>query len=168
LYWEATLLLCYSKRVFRFDPKSLNDRPADSFALERDVRFHDVDAAGIVFFARAFEYVTDTFVAFCAASGVHVDEVLRERRWGAPLQHVEADYFRPLFFGDRVEVALVAAHLEDTSVTLGYRIANTADGAVHATVQATHVFVDVDTFARRPVPAEMRSIIEAQRRLRPA
>jgi len=154
--------------VFRFDPKSLNGRPADSFALERDVRFHDIDAAGIVFFARAFEYVIDTFIAFCAAEGLRVDEVLRERRWGAPLRHVEADYVQPLFFGDRIEVALVAAHLEDTSVTLGYRIANCVDGVVHATVQATHVFVDVDTFARRAVPGEMRSIIETRCRLWPA
>jgi 1,4-dihydroxy-2-naphthoyl-CoA hydrolase len=151
--------------VFRFDPKWLNDRPADSFALERDVRFHDVDAAGIVFFARAFEYVTDAFIVFCAANGVHVDEVLRERRWGAPLRHVEADYVRPLFFGDRVEVALVAARLEDTSVTLGYRIANAADGVVHTTVQAMHVFVDVATLARRQVPEEMRAIIADRCRL---
>jgi YbgC/YbaW family acyl-CoA thioester hydrolase len=154
--------------VFRFDPRLLNDRPADSFVLERDVRFHDVDAAGIFFFARAFEYITDAFVAFCAANGVYVDQVLRERRWGAPLRHVEADYVRPLFFGHRVEVALVAAHLEDTSATLGYRLANSADGVVHATVQATHVFVDVATFARCSVPDEMRSIIEARCRLWPA
>jgi 1,4-dihydroxy-2-naphthoyl-CoA hydrolase len=156
------LVVYQSRPVFRFDPQSLKDRPTDSFALERDVRFHEVDAAGMVFFARVFEYVTDTFVAFCSAGGVHVDEVLRERRWGAPLRHVEADYVRPLFFGDRIEVALVAAHLQDTSVTLGYRIANSADGGVHATVQATHAFVDVDTFARRPVPDELRSIIETR------
>lgn len=151
--------------MFRFDPKALTEKPPRTFTLERDVRFQDVDAAGIVFFARAFEYVTDVFVAFCAAGGVRVDRVIRERRWGAPLRHVEADYLRPLFFGDRIEVALVAAHLEETSVTLGYRVANTANGVVHATVQAMHVFVNADTFERCPVPSEMRSVIESGCRL---
>jgi 1,4-dihydroxy-2-naphthoyl-CoA hydrolase len=146
--------------VFRFDSKSLNDKPPGAFAVERDVRLHEVDAAGIVFFARAFEYVSDAFVTLCASGGVRVDEVLRERRWGAPLRHVEAEYLRPLYFGDHIEIALVAAHMEDTSVTLGYRVSTPGDGVVRVTVQATHVFVDGETFTRRPIPPEMRQVLE--------
>ena len=146
---------------FRFDPDRLATRPPGAFALEREVRLQDVDAAGIVFFARLLEYPSDVFVAFCALHHIHLADVLREKRWGAPVRHVEAHYLKPLVFGDRVEVALVAAHLEATQVTLGYRVARVADAAVTTLIQVLHVFVDAATFERRPMPDELRLALVA-------
>jgi YbgC/YbaW family acyl-CoA thioester hydrolase len=141
---------------FRFDVGRLATRPTGAFALEREVRLQDVDAAGIVFFARLLEYSSDVFVAFCAAHDINLAEVLREKRWGAPVRHLEAHYLRPLVFGDRVEVALVGAHLEEKQATLGYRVARLADGTVTTLVQVLHVFVDAVAYTRRPVPDELR------------
>ena len=146
---------------FRFDLGRLATRPPGAFALEREVRLQDVDAAGIVFFARLLEYSSDVFVSFCAAHDINLAEVLRHKRWGAPVRHVEAHYLRPLVFGDRVEVALVGAYLEETQATLGYRVARLADGTVTTLVQVLHVFVDAVTFARRPVPDELRLALHA-------
>jgi 1,4-dihydroxy-2-naphthoyl-CoA hydrolase len=141
--------------MFRFDLDRLRVRPAGAFAVERDVHVQEVDAAGIVFFARLLEYASDAFAAFCNARGVDLAGALRLRRWGAPIRHVEADYFLPLVFGDRVEIALVAAHVAETRATLGYRVARLGDGEVTTLIQVLHVFVDA-TFARRSPPEELR------------
>src|SRR5512145_2250396 len=93
---------CRCQCVHHFDVEQLRKRPPESFAVERDVRFQDVDAAGIVFYPRVLEYFSDAFVAFLTANGTRLAEVLRERRWGAPLRHAEADYFKPLRYGDRI------------------------------------------------------------------
>ncbi len=141
--------------MLRFESDELRDRPAGSFALERDVRFQDVDAAGIVFYPRVLEYFSDAFIAFLNHNGARLPEVLQERRWGAPLQHAEADYFKPLRYGDRIEVAMVRCRLEPTAVSVGYRVARLADGVVTGIGQTVHVFVEMSGFKRCPVPEEL-------------
>jgi acyl-CoA thioesterase FadM len=94
-------------------------------------------------------------VRFYAENGARLDHVLRTRRFLAPIRHAEADYFSPLRFADRVEVALVRAHLEPTEVTLGFRIAREDD--VCAVAQSVHTFLDSETHQRMPIPDSLRS-----------
>ena len=157
----------YTDAVFRFDSHWLSQKPSGSFSVQRDVRLQEVDAAGIVFFARMFEYVSDTFVAFCRHHDVPLAEALRLRRWGAPLRHVEADYLNPLRFGDRLDIALVGAHIESTQVMLGYRLALLPNDVVATLVQTLHVFVDGQTFERREIPEDVRRALSTSCRLWP-
>jgi YbgC/YbaW family acyl-CoA thioester hydrolase len=153
--------------VFRFDSHWLKEKPTGSFSVQRDVRLQEVDAAGIVFFARTFEYVSDTFAAFCKCHDVPLANALKQRRWAAPLRHVEADYLSPLRFGDRLDVALVGAHIEPTQVTLGYRLALVPDDVVTTLVQTLHVFVDPQTFERRQIPEKIERALSGWCRLWP-
>jgi YbgC/YbaW family acyl-CoA thioester hydrolase len=146
--------------MHRFEDAELEQRGPNAFAEQREVRFQDVDAAGLIFYPRALEYFHDAYVAFLAASGVSLPAVLRERSWAAPLRHAEARYKKPLRFGDRVEVALVRARLEPTEATLGWRIARTADAAVCAIGQTCHVFVEAASLRRRELPAALRAALE--------
>jgi 1,4-dihydroxy-2-naphthoyl-CoA hydrolase len=128
------------------------------FALRRGVAFQDVDAAGIIFFARVFEYFHDAYVAHLAARGVDLARVIADGTWGAPLVHAEADYRRPLAFGDQISVQIADAHLGETAVTVHYRVAAADDDArVHCTGKTVHVFIDRATFRPRPVPPEVRA-----------
>jgi acyl-CoA thioesterase FadM len=76
--------------------------------------------------------------------------------WLAPIRHAEADYLKPLRFGDRVQVALVLAHLgpaaPPTEVTLGFRIATIPEGEPAVVAQSVHTFVTRERFERTPVP----------------
>jgi len=145
----------------RFEVETLKQKPSGAFSVERDVRFQEVDAAGIVFYPRVLEYFSDTFIAFLGDRGTKLAEVLRENRWGAPLRHAEADYFKPLRYGDRIEVALVRALLEQSEICVGWRVARCSDGVVTSVGQTVHVFVDMRTFKRCSVPAELRRAFDA-------
>ncbi len=118
---------------------------------QRAVKFHDVDAAGIVFYPRLFEWFHDAYVAFLADAGAPLPEVLEQALWAAPIRHAEAEFLRPLRFGESVGVALLTAHVEGSTATLGYRI-RTEAGEVAAVGQSAHVFVAPDTFAKVPIP----------------
>jgi YbgC/YbaW family acyl-CoA thioester hydrolase len=142
--------------MHRFTRDELKPRPATAFAERRAVRFQDVDAAGIIFYPRLLEYFHDTYVSFLAAAGTPLPEVLREGSWISPVRHAEADYFRPLRFGDEVEVALVRAHLEPTEVTVGYRIAGVETGEVAAVGQVVHTFLEAASFQRTAIPDALR------------
>lgn len=148
--------------MHRFTRQELNFRTDNAFCSVLAVRFQDVDAAGIVFFPRVLEYFHDAYVKFLARHGHALSTVLAERRWAAPLRHAEADYFRPLRFGDGIEVALVRAHVEETEIAIGYRIENCETKEVAAVGQTVHVFVTLPDFKRCAVPP---TLAEAFRRL---
>jgi acyl-CoA thioesterase FadM len=146
--------------MFRFDRDRLKLASSSAFKLELPIRFQDVDAAGIIFYPRALELCHDAYVAFLEHVGLPLHEVLRGP-WLAPVRHAEADYLKPLRFGDRVEVALVGAHFETmpnpTEVTLGFRVARGPEAAI--LVQTIHTFVERKTFQRTGVPDELKKAL---------
>lgn len=129
-------------------------------AQERSVRFQDVDAAGTIYFPRVLEYFADAYLGLLEAAGLDVPGMLRDRTLAAPLRHAEADYLRPLFFGDAVQVEVFRARLGTTSVHFGHRLRDRA-GRVAAVGQTIHVFVDGRTFTPAPVPEALRRFLEA-------
>lgn len=130
-----------------------------AFVHRREVRFQDVDAAGIVFFPRLFEYFHDAYMAFYASVGVRIDEVIRARSWIVPLKHAEADYTRPLYFGDELEVSLATARLDGSKLVIGYLVTRGGDEVARG--MTVHIFVDATTFARLEPPAELRDAFNA-------
>jgi YbgC/YbaW family acyl-CoA thioester hydrolase len=141
--------------MFRFERERLLERSGSVFAVEYPIRFQEVDAAGIIFYPRVLEICHDAFVEFLASIGFPLADTLKGS-WIMPVRHAEADYLRPLRFGDRIEVALVAAQTVQrqppTEVTLGYRLANLETGHPSAVAQTVHTFVDRRTFERVPIP----------------
>ena len=127
------------------------------FSLPMIVPFQDIDAAGIVFFARVFDYFHNAFVAHLDDRGVSLPAVIAGGEWGAPLAHAEADYKFPLRFGDRVRAEIVRGEVGETSVTIHHQIVSgTAPVRVHAVGKTVHVVIDRKTFRPRPVPVELR------------
>jgi 1,4-dihydroxy-2-naphthoyl-CoA hydrolase len=123
-------------------------------SAERIVAFQDVDAAGIVFFARVFDYFHDAYVAFLRARDVPLETALQDGSWVAPLRHAAADYRRPLRFGDPITVSLVRIDLEETEYRVIYRI-ETSDGLA-CEGETVHVSVDPATFRRSAIPDGLR------------
>lgn len=140
-----------------FQPDELARAPA-RWSTPQQIRFQDVDAAGVVFFPRFFEYFHDAFLRYLDERGCPLAEALAARRWGSPLRHVEADYFAPLRFGDVVVVEIVGIKVRGTDVNVGYRIARA--GAAVAVGQTRHVFVELASFRRMPaLPDDVRTAI---------
>jgi YbgC/YbaW family acyl-CoA thioester hydrolase len=140
------------------------------FSHELPIRFQDVDAAGIIFFARVLDYCHDAYVEFLRAAGCPLHQTLAAGEWIAPLVHAEADFIRPLRFGERVVVHLVAARQRGSVYTIGYRLQRPQDATVDqrpqdaaassgqrpgeavGVGQTVHVVVDRQRFTRIPLP----------------
>ena len=132
------------------------------FSAARRVRFQDIDAAGILFFARAFEYFHDAYAALLEARSIDLPAIIRERRWGAPLAHAEADFKTPMRYGDRVVVAILRGVVGTTSLKVFYEVRAEDDATrVHCTGMTAHVFIDLASFATRGVPDEVRAVFES-------
>ncbi|MEO0651226.1 MAG: acyl-CoA thioesterase, partial [Planctomycetota bacterium] len=93
-----------------------------SFVTQQQIRFGDVDPAGIVFYPRIYDFIHRAFEELW---DVHVGEryyyLIREKRVGFPLVHSEVDFISPLYFGDRPIVRVSCFKLGRTSLGLRYR-----------------------------------------------
>jgi len=144
-----------------FRHEELRELTPGAFLHRLGVRFQDIDGAGIVFYTRVLEYFHDAWAAFLAASGEPLPRAIAEKRWGAPLRHAEADFLRPLRFGDELEVALVRADVRPTELTVGYRLCIVGQEKPAAVGQTVHAFVDPVSFTRREVPEKLRAAFTA-------
>ena len=126
----------------------------------RTVLFQEVDAAGIVFYSRIFDWFHDAYFAHLAAHGIDVPHVLATDAWAGPLVHAEADYHRPFRFGDRITVQMLSVKLGGTALTIEYRIvdgeAATDSGDFNYTLQAL-----IDALSRRRKTASSPRALEA-------
>ena len=131
--------------------------PRPAFVHRVPVRFQDVDAAGLLFFARFFDYFHDGYFAFMAHHGVELAEAFRQQTWAAPLKHVEADYLAPARFGDHVEAEVVGKQVEGSLVRLFHRMRR--EDTVLAIARTDHVYVDLPTFQRVPLPEKVQAAL---------
>ena len=138
-------------------PDAIAEAPI--FATDRSVAFQDVDAAGIVFFVRFFEYCHDVLFAFLGSRGIAMPEVLASGKWGAPLAHVEADYMIPLRFGDHFTVSITSVTIGGSSMRVSYRVSNARDKSV-CSAHMVHVFIDRTSMRPCPAPSDVREALK--------
>lgn len=129
--------------------------------LDRPVRFEEVDAAGILFFARYLSFCHDAMDRFFdGMPGGYVDLITR-RKIGFPAVHVEGDFTAPLRYGDVARISVTVARIGDSSATLRYAMKRARDGADAA--QITHVVVvtDLTTMTKVSMPDDVRAHLAA-------
>lgn len=135
-------------------------------AFERTitVRFHEVDRAGIVYFARVFEYCHAVYEELLTDVVGDLERLFATGRWTMPLVHAEADYRSPMRLGDRVRVRVRIERLGGRSVTYAYTLDDAATGTVRATAKLVHSSVAIvdGAFQPAPVPAELVEALRAR------
>ncbi|HEY0840368.1 MAG TPA: thioesterase family protein [Vulgatibacter sp.] len=125
------------------------------------VRFNEVDAAGIVFFPRFYDYFHMTFEGFFGeATGVPYHEWIQQRRVGWPAVHVETDFRAPLRYGMQVEVTLTIPKIGTSSFVCRYEARDPAAGTLLCTCEITVVTSDLDRMASLPIPPIVRQALE--------
>lgn len=133
------------------------------FVYERAVRFEEVDAARIVFFARFLNYAHEAMEAMLGdLEGGYVRLVV-ERHIGLPAVHVACDFRSPLRFGDVARIATSVLRIGNKSVTLHYEVSRKGDGVSVATIDHVCAITDIDAMRAVPVPDDVRALLEKHR-----
>lgn len=133
---------------------------------DRPVRFEDVDAAGIVFFARFFGYCHDAVERFYDEVDGGYAGLITERKVGFPAVHASSDFKAPIGFGDVARITATVTKLGTTSAHFTFVMTRARDGVEVATLRHVHVCMDLTTRAKLPFPPDVRAALE--RHLQPA
>jgi YbgC/YbaW family acyl-CoA thioester hydrolase len=151
-----------------FSRRELLEAPDPAYVHPTIVRLQDVDAAGVVFFARIFELFNDALLAYCAAEGFPLRQMMECHGVILPVKHASAHFTSPLRLEDGVSTGIVRARLDGDELVVGYRVTARSGRATADTVAAAgtthHVCIDARSFARSRMPA---SLAEALLRLEP-
>jgi YbgC/YbaW family acyl-CoA thioester hydrolase len=131
------------------------------FIHERPVRFEEVDAAGIVFFARFFGYCHEAMEALLGAVPGGYAGLVLGRKIGFPAVHVEADFASPLRFGDVAHIEVVVERLGKSSCALRNRFTRLADGVSVATILHVCAVSDLTKLRAVAIPDDVRAVLAA-------
>lgn len=125
------------------------------------VRMHDTDAAGILYFARQFRFVHDALESFMENAGISFKDIFSKSEidYTFVIVHAESDYHQPLHVGDHLHVHTSVVAIGKTSFTLLYEIYK-EDMTKAGTAKTVHVTLDKKSKQARPVPENLKKIME--------
>ncbi|HSM82446.1 MAG TPA: thioesterase family protein [Nodosilinea sp.] len=123
------------------------------YVFEHQVRFHETDGAGVVYFANELVMCHMAYEASLAAAGLDLGDFFRAAELAYPIVHASMDYRRPLGCGDRVVIYLSPRQLDDSSFEVDYRVM--AGATIAASAVTRHVCIAVADRRRRPLPPAM-------------
>jgi len=127
-----------------------------SFRLPIQVRFQDVDAAGVLFFGRIFDYLHMAYEELVVSSGVDRARYFGGDEYIVPIAHAESDYRSPIRYGERIEVSIEVARVGRASFELRYRVLG-PDGGLRVEAATVHAFVNKETMKPIPIPDALRA-----------
>src|SRR5690349_10521785 len=110
------------------------------FIYKTQIRLHDTDAAGLLFFANQFVLVHDAYEKLLQKLGFSFEAMLKKRGYFLPIVHAECDYKKPLFVGDEITISVAVSHIGTSSFTFVYEIRNKQKTLV-GTAKTIHVTI---------------------------
>lgn len=129
-----------------------------SFTHDIQVRFQDVDAGGVLFYGRVYDYIHVAYEEFWASQGVDRGVFFSGAEYLIPVVHSEADYRRIILHGEKVSVTIDVTKVGRTSFTLRYRVAG-PDGSLRIEAATVHVFARKGTMRLMSIPEHLRAIL---------
>ncbi len=121
-----------------------------SFCYDYTVQFRDTDAAGVVYFASILSICHIAYEASLVESGIELRSFVSNSEFAVPIAHVSADFFRPLYCGDRINIELTSTCVDEYKFEIAYRVFMSE--RVAATVTTRHVAIEPQLRKRRELP----------------
>ena len=110
--------------------------------VERDVRFEEVDAMGIVWHGRYASYFEDARVVLGVRFGIGYSTFMQERT-PAPIKQLFIEHFSPLRFGQSCRIDAALHWSEAARMNIAYAI-RTQDGVLCASGYSVQLFTTAD------------------------
>jgi 4-hydroxybenzoyl-CoA thioesterase len=129
------------------------------FHTRRKLRFADVDPARIAFYPRYFEMLNGIVEDWFESMGWGFAEMHLEREIGIPTRKLEADFLRPSYLGDMLDLELSVLKVGRTSVDLETRFR--CGEELRWKVKQTLVLVDMKQAQAVPWPDDLRQKLES-------
>lgn len=130
------------------------------FTVNRRINFFDCDPAGIIFYSRLFDFCHSAYEQLIDSFELDED-YWNNSVYVVPIIHTECDYYRPIKYGDEIEIQLSVSNLKNSSFELTYTLLLNNEKC--ALVKTVHVFVNREDWNKMNIPDNI--MIGLQRQL---
>lgn len=125
------------------------------------VGFDDVDAAQILYYPRYFHLCHVAFEDYFNQKGpVSYPSLIKERRFGFPAVHVDANFKAPIAYGETITIFVATKHIGTSSLATNYRFIGEGSEKFVATI--TTVYTDLTLKKAFAIPEELRSFLSGE------
>ena len=124
-----------------------------SFIYEYTIQFRDTDAAGVVYFANIISICHIAYEASLIASGIDLKLFVNNPEFAVPITHTSADFFKPLYCGDRITIELTPRSIDSCRFEITYQLGS-------ATAITKHVVINPTTRKRTELPVILTNWLE--------
>ena len=131
---------------------------AHEFTEHFVVRLSHTDAAGVMFYPKAFEIEEELFERWLELGGMSVRQMLDGTLAPTPIVHCEGDYRLPVRVGDRLTVRILGIEVGRSGYTLSWRFSLGEAEAV--AVRVKRVAIDPKAGTSIEIPVTLRTWIE--------
>lgn len=126
------------------------------YSYQKTIYLSDTDAAGVVYFANIFRICHQAYEEILGRSGVNLKTLMSPTGLVLPIVHSSADFFRPLFCGDRIEIQLTPKQLSETEFEIVYQVFSLpTPQKILARAITRHVCIQAENRQRSPLPEEI-------------
>jgi acyl-CoA thioester hydrolase len=121
------------------------------------VRYNECDAQGAVFNSNYLVYFDVTITELWREVFGSYDEALQKHGLDLVVAETNVRYLLPARFDDELDIDLTIETLGTTSLTTRYDVGRDGDTIVEGRIR--HVFVDLTTGNKRPIPDDVREAL---------
>jgi 1,4-dihydroxy-2-naphthoyl-CoA hydrolase len=144
-----------------------------SFSYEYIIQFRDTDAAGVVYFSNIMSICHVAYEASLITSGIDLKSFVNNPEFAVPITHTSADFFKPLYCGDRITIELTPRSSNLCRVEIDYQLETaTAIDSIDncgfeiiyqlgvATAITKHIVINPKTRKRQEIPIILTNWLE--------
>lgn len=129
-----------------------------SHRFRLEIRFGDLDSAGIVYYPRYLHFChVGMEEYFRNVVGIDYPVFLAEHGLGLPAVRTEVEHRRPIRYGEEVDLEVEVLAVGSTSVTWRHRFWHAGVATPSCEARVTTVLVEMKHFEKRAVPDWLRS-----------
>jgi acyl-CoA thioester hydrolase len=132
------------------------------FTHRVEVRFFEVDQAGVVFNAWYLAWCDDARLAYLASLGYPLEKAIADDT--VPLvRHADIEWLASLQAGDHADIIVRPVRVGQTSFTLRHEIHRAGEDLLCAVLTITYVAAGLAERVKKPLPLFLREALEKDR-----
>ena len=120
-------------------------------------RMHDIDAAGVMFFARFFYHIHDAYEDFLTQKAQSIKQILNSDII-LPISHTEADFKAPVVLNETLNIEIYLQKIERDGFILNYQFID-SEKKIRASAQTQHVCLDSKSKQRKSLPESLQQML---------
>lgn len=131
--------------------------------VERQIMWGDLDALGIVFYPRFYEWMDGCAHLFFAALGLEQMTLWRDRSIAFGLVETGCRYAKPARYHDRIRIITRIGEMDDKTLSLRHRIVSAEDESRLLEGFEKRICMDVTDPARiraQDIPDDIRAVLQ--------